>query len=60
MRPGRTPIRTCRFCGSRGRWTVYVIADLDNPKVGTGKRKWWECPSCDTERTENKDWVQGN
>lgn len=44
-----TPIRTCRFCGAKGKWTTRVIWDRDNPKVGTGKRKWWICPDCDKE-----------
>lgn len=53
-----TPIRKCRFCGDRGKWTIYVILDMTNPKVGTGKTKWWQCNKCDTKETEQKTRIR--
>ena len=39
--------KTCAFCGKKGPWRIYVIWDENNPKVGTGKNKWWQCDECD-------------
>jgi hypothetical protein len=51
------PLRTCRFCGAKGKWTIYVMWDADDPKIGTGKHKWWQCNKCDTDSTEKKERV---
>lgn len=46
MRTKKVPIRLCYECKTKKPCSNYMIWDPLNPKVGTGKRKWYICQEC--------------